>query len=152
MVQPRSTCWKGPVCILAGITVLVASVGLVDGDVSAHAQESSAPAVSVTELMQAMIIPASNTIFNLPRDPPTDDVGWAIVRNSAVILAESGTLLMREGRAEDSEVWRATSRALAEAGEAALRAARARDADGISDAGNLLIDSCEMCHEKHRIR
>jgi len=138
--------------MLAGIAVLVATVRLVEGDVSAQGQVPSAPVASVTELMQAMIIPASNTIFNLSRDPPTDDEGWDIVRNSAVILAESGTLLMREGRAGDSEVWRATSNALAEAGEAALRAARARDVDGISDAGNLLIDSCEMCHQEHWIR
>ena len=110
------------------------------------------PEATITELMQAMVIPASNKLFDAPRNVPQDDSGWDEVRNSAVLLAESGTLLMRDGRAEDSDVWAATSRALAEAGEAALKAARARDVEAIGEAGNLLIDACERCHEKHWIR
>lgn len=110
------------------------------------------PEATVTELMQAMVIPASNKLFDVPRNAPKDDTGWDEVRNSAVLLAESGTLLMRAGRAEDSDVWAATSRALAEAGEAALKAARARDLEAIGEVGNLLIDACERCHEKHWIR
>ena len=30
-----------------------------------------------------------------------------------------------------------------------VEAAEARDEDGLLDAGNLLIDSCEGCHEVH---
>ena len=115
-------------------------------------QKVPPPEATITELMQAMVIPASNTLFNVPRNVPQDDAGWDVVRNSAVLLAESGTLLMRNGRAEDSEVWAATSRALAEAGEIALKAARARDVEAIGEAGNSLIDACESCHEKHWIR
>ena len=99
-----------------------------------------------------MVVPASNKLFDVPRNVPEDDSGWADVRHSAVLLAESGTLLMRDGRAEDSDIWAATSRALAEAGEAALKAARARDPEAIGEAGNLLIDACETCHEEHWIR
>ncbi len=115
-------------------------------------QKEPPPEATITELMQAMVIPASNTLFNVPRNVPQDDAGWDVVRNSAVLLAESGTLLMRDGRAEDSEVWAVTSRALAEAGEVALKAARARDVEAIGGSGNLLIDACERCHEKHWIR
>lgn len=115
-------------------------------------QKEPPPEATITELMQAMVIPASNTLFNVPRNVPQNDAGWDVVRNSAVLLAESGTLLMRDGRAEDSEVWAMTSRALAEAGEVALKAARARDVEAIGDSGNLLIDACERCHEKHWIR
>lgn len=110
------------------------------------------PEATITELMQAMVIPASSKLFDVPRNVPQDDSAWDDVRNSAVLLAESGTLLMRDGRAEDSDVWAATSLALAEAGEAALKAARARDVEAIGEAGNLLIDACERCHEKHWIR
>lgn len=116
-------------------------------------QEREVKAVAtVTQLMQAMVIPASNALFSLPRNVPEDDQGWSEVQNSAVILAESGNLLMIGARAQDSEVWRATSRALVEAGEAALRAAQARDMDSISEAGNQIIEACESCHEKHWIR
>ena len=110
------------------------------------------PVATVTQLMQAMVIPASNALFSLPRQVPEDDQGWAEAQNSAVILAESGNLLMIGGRARDSEVWIATSRALAAAGEAALRAAQAKDVDAIGDIGNQIIEACESCHEKHWIR
>ena len=103
-------------------------------------------------LMQAMLIPASNALFNVARQVPEDDAGWDAVRNHAVILAESGNLLMIGGRAEDSEVWMETSGALADAGEAALAAALARDIDAITSVGDQIIDACERCHEKHWIR
>ena len=121
--------------------------------VAAMPQDREVKAVAtVTQLMQAMVIPASNALFNLPRNVPNDDQGWSEVQNSAVILAESGNLLMIGTRAKDSEVWRATSRALVEAGEAALRAAQARDVESIGEAGNQIIEACESCHEKHWIR
>ena len=102
--------------------------------------------------MQAMIIPASNALFNVPRQVPGDDAGWDAVRNQAVILAESGNLLMVGDRAGDSGVWMETSRALTDAGEAALAAALARDVDAITSVGDQIIDACERCHEKHWIR
>ena len=110
------------------------------------------PVATVTQLMQAMIIPASNALFNVPRQVPEDDAGWDAVRNQAVVLAESGNLLMIGDRAEDSEVWMATSGALTDAGEAALAAALARDVDAITSVGDRIIDACERCHEKHWIR
>ncbi|MXY67115.1 MAG: hypothetical protein F4Y47_00955 [Acidobacteriia bacterium] len=130
-----------------GIVVALWLVGVVSPQ-----EAEPPPEATITELMQAMVIPASTKLFDVPRNVPQDDSGWAEVRNSAVLLAESGTLLIRDGRAKDSDVWAATSRALAEAGEAALKAARARDPEAIGEAGNLLIDACERCHEKHWIR
>ena len=134
-----------PICLGLAATLLLA--------VAAISQERELKAVAtVTQLMQAMVIPASNALFNLPRNVPADDQGWSEVQNSAVILAESGNLLMIGSRAQDSEVWRATSRALVDAGEVALRAAQAKDVESIADAGNQIIEACESCHEKHWIR
>ena len=136
---------KLPIWLALAATLLLA--------VAAMPQEHEVKAVAtVTQLMQAMVIPASNALFNLPRNEPEDDQGWSEVQNSAVILAESGNLLMMGSRAPDSEVWRATSRALVDAGEAALRAAEARDVESIADVGNQIIEACESCHEKHWIR
>ena len=148
-VSGHRKCARG---IVAGAALFAVTVALVFDVRSVRAQTEAPSIATVTELMQAMIIPASNRIFDVPRHPPGDDEGWTAVRNSAVILAESGTLLLRQGRAKDSETWITTSQALSAAGEAALVAARSRDVDGVSDAGNLLIDSCERCHEEHWIR
>ncbi len=128
-----------------GGALLLAAIGM--------AQDPGFKAVAtVTQLMQAMVIPASNTLFNLPREVPETDEGWAEVRNSAVILAESGNLLLIGSRAQPSDVWMSTSRALVKAGEAALRAAQSQDVDAITEIGNQIIDACETCHEKHWIR
>ncbi len=110
------------------------------------------PVASVTQLMLVMVIPASNALFDVARNVPDTDEGWAGVQNQAVILAESGNLLMMGDRAQDSAVWMSTSRALVDAGEAALRAAEAKDVDAITDIGNQIIEACESCHEKHWIR
>ena len=127
------------------VTLLLATAALTQ-------QPAPRPVATVTQLMQAMVIPASNALFNVSRQVPEDDAGWDAVRNHAVILAESGNLLMIGGRAEDSEVWMQTSQALANAGEAALAAALARDIAAITSVGDQIIDACERCHEKHWIR
>lgn len=117
------------------------------------AQPAGVKAVAtVSQLMQALIVPASNALFSVARQAPDSDAGWAEVRNSAVMLAESGNLLLIGSRAEASDTWSATSRALIEAGATALKAAEARDPEGVGEAGNQIIDACERCHEKHWIR
>ena len=99
--------------------------------------------------MRAMIIPASNALFNVARQAPTNDKEWAAVENNAVILGESGNLLMMGSRAMNTEAWMKSSQALADAGALALKAAEARNVEAVTDAGNLIVDACETCHEKH---
>lgn len=113
----------------------------------AIAQRPTVTAVaSVMQVMDAMTIPASDALFNVGRQVPQSDDEWAAIRNSAVILAESGNLLMIGDRAKDEETWTKASRAMVDAGAVALQAAAARDADALVDAGNLIVDTCETCH------
>ncbi len=126
-------------------------IALLFVNVAMTQQPAPKPVADITQLMQAMVIPASNALFNVARQPPQDEMGWTAVRNSAVILAESGNLLMIGSRAKDA-VWMKTSLAMVDAGAAALKAAEAKDVDGITEAGNQIIDSCEVCHETHWIR
>lgn len=129
---------------MVAVLVLAASDTALDSSIR--------PVASVTQLMQAMVIPASNALFDVARNPPADDGAWRAIRNHAIVLAESGNLLLIGDRAQDSEVWTSTSRALVAAGEAALRAAEDRNVDALSDVGNQIIEACESCHEKHWIR
>jgi len=120
---------------------------------AATTQQSSPNLVaSVTQLMRAMAVPASNALFDVARTPPKDDSEWAAIEDSAALLAESGNLLMMPGRAENTAVWTKTSQAMVDAGATALRAAQARNLDAIIEAGNQIVDACESCHEKHWIR
>ena len=107
------------------------------------------PVASVLQLHQVMIDPASDVVFK-GVETPADDAAWAAVRNSAVILAESGNLLMIAGRAKDTGDWMNHSRVLAEYGAAALRAAEKKDPDALLAAGDKIVAVCMDCHEKYR--
>ena len=133
------------------VSFVFVAIALLFANVAMTQQPVPKPVADLPQLMQAMVIPSSNNLFNVARQPPKDEKEWTAVRNSAVILAESGNLLMIGNRAKDS-VWMKTSLAMVEAGATALTAAEAKDVDGITEAGNQIIDACEVCHETHWIR
>ncbi len=143
--EQRGRTPHGGRCVAVGMVLLAAAAALAQ-------QSAPKPVASVTQLMQAMVIPASNALFDVARNAPQGEQEWTAVENQAVILAESGNLLMIGDRARDSDTWMSTSRILVEAGAAALRAAEARDSRTIADVGNRIIEACETCHEEHWIR
>jgi hypothetical protein len=117
------------------------------------------PVAGVRLLMLSMLDPAADTLWDAVRiemtlegtqefQPQTDEE-WAVVRNAAVILAESGNLMMMERRAMDQGDWMAWSRALIDASEEALQAADARDPDAIFDIGEKIYDTCAGCHAQY---
>ncbi len=129
--------------------VLGLSASLLLVRVAMTQQAEPRPVASVAQIMQAMVVPASNSLFDVARHAPESGEQWAAVRNSAVLLAESGNLLLMGKRSKDTDVWRQTSLALVDAGAAALRAAEARDASAVIEAGDSMVDACEVCHETH---
>lgn len=82
----------------------------------------------------------------------TEEIGpktaaeWTAVRNAAVLLAESGNLLMMPPRAQAGAEWMAAARALVDSSEAALRAAEARDRERLFEIGGDINDACMSCH------
>ena len=129
---------------------LVSVLGvLVLAGVAVSQEARMKPVGDVTEIMQAMTIPASNALFNVPRQAPSTDEEWAAIRNHAILLGESGNLLMFGSRSKKDEVWMSSARLMVDAGDAALKAAKAKDAEAIGEIGNQIIESCETCHEAH---
>ena len=114
------------------------------------------PMVDVKNLMIAMIDPAADvlwdavgtiiTIEGVDEWYPETDEEWAEVRNAAIVLMESGNLLMMGDRARDQETWMHLSLAMIDAGEAALEAAEARDPEQIFAIGEKIYFSCDRCH------
>jgi hypothetical protein len=133
-------------------TILLLSIvagSLVVAEVAA--QQTTVKAIaSIKQIHDAMITPASDTIFNVSKAAPKDEREWAVVRNSAVVLAESGNLLMFAGRAKDRGAWMKMSRALVDAGAAALKAADAKNVSALLQAGDRTLTICETCHEPYR--
>jgi len=104
---------------------------------------------SVPELMRALTIPNSDAVFRAQGEAPTDDAGWEALQRNALILAESGNLLMIGARARDTGNWRKDAYALIDASAAALNAARAKNAEQFSQAADAIYNACESCHKDY---
>lgn len=104
---------------------------------------------TVKQVMQSITIPDADVVWSVPNEAPKDDAAWLKVENSALALAESGNLLMMEGRAVDHEEWMKHASLLIDVATKAATAARAKDANKMGDVGDELYTVCENCHMKY---
>jgi hypothetical protein len=119
--------------------------------VSAMAQAPTfQPVGNMSQLMINIIYPTSDAIFYVDRTPPTTDVEWNLLKNQALMLAESGNLLLMPSRLRDTKNWVADSKMLVEAGAAAYKAAMAKDIEGVRAVNDQLYASCVTCHMQYR--
>ena len=125
--------------------VAVTAVLLVTGVARAQ-QPTVKPIATVRQLMQAMIVPFSDAVFDAAYEPPTTDAQWAALRSTALALAESGNLLMIGRRAPDEREWMQMARREVEAAEGVIAAIDMKSADALFKAGNVLYESCDACH------
>lgn len=108
------------------------------------------PVGSMSQLMVGIIYPTSDALFYIERSPPKTEVEWNGIRNQALMLAESGNLLMMPGRARDQGNWIKDSKMMIDAARDAYKAAVAKDMDGILAQSDRLIASCITCHKQYR--
>jgi hypothetical protein len=119
------------------------------------------PVADVKQLMASVVDPAADVIWGSvgtivsekgteERAPKTDEE-WAAVFNSAVIVSESGNLLMMDGRAKDNGEWIKHSRDLIDIGSRTMKAAQARDKDAIFTLGGDIYNVCADCHKTYLI-
>ena len=108
------------------------------------------PVGNMSQLMVDVIYPTSDAIFYVERTPPKNEQDWSVLRTNALTLAESGNLLMMEGRARDQGEWIKDSKLMIDAGAAAYKAAQKHDMQAILDLSEQLSNSCIACHLKYR--
>jgi cytochrome c556 len=116
----------------------------------AQAPTTFQPVGTMRQLMIDMIYPASDAIFYVDREPPKKAQDWELLRMQALTLAESGNLLMMEGRARDQKNWILESKMLIDIGGKAYKAAQAKDIDGIRALNDSLNAACVVCHYQYR--
>jgi len=118
---------------------------------AALAQAPSYRAVgNMSQLMVDIIYPTSDAIFYIERDPPKTEVQWKAFRTQALMLAESGNLLLMPGRNRNDEKWNVDTKLMIDAGQAAYKAALAKDVNAIVALNDQLTAACITCHKDYR--
>jgi hypothetical protein len=112
------------------------------------AQTPAKPVASAKQVMEYLLIPASEALFDVGSKEPKTDADWAAVRKQAILLAEGGHLMMIPGRNKPG-VWNKNARLLVTAGAAALKAADAKNVDKIIEVGDQILMACEGCHKQY---
>lgn len=130
--------------------LLIAGACLLAMAAMAQAPTSFQPVGNMSQLMIDIIYPTSDALFYVDRDPPKNQHEWGLLRGQALMLAESGNLLMMEGRARDQENWIKYSKIMIDLGKTAFKAAQAKDLDGIRALNDPLNDVCVNCHLQYR--
>jgi hypothetical protein len=121
------------------------------GAVIAQAQDAAQPVGTMADLMTSMVYPAANDLLlSIARGGPKDDKEWMAVQRSAVLLGESGNVLMMRGRARDQGEWITNAKMLVDAGTAAYRAARNKDTSALTALEAPINGSCVSCHKLYR--
>ena len=110
----------------------------------------------VQQLMVSVIEPAADhywdsvgtilTIEGTEEIAPENTAEWAAVRDAAMVIAESGNLLLMPGRVQEDEQWTSLSLALITTGREAMAAAEARDTEAVFNAGGEVYLVCSECH------
>ncbi|HTC87210.1 MAG TPA: hypothetical protein VK686_02860 [Bryobacteraceae bacterium] len=109
-----------------------------------------AQTATIKQLMLDLIHPASNDIqLFVNRGAPKNDAEWAMVRRSALTLAESGDLLTARGQNFQGD-WAKDAKALGDVGTAAYKAAQAKDFATLAGLTDSLDASCTNCHKQFR--
>jgi hypothetical protein len=132
-----------------GVRLIMAAVVLAMA-ATAQAPTTFQPVGNMSQLMIDIIYPTSDALFYVDRDPPKNEHEWSLLRGQALILAESGNLIMMAGRARDQENWIKYSKIMIDLGKTAFKAAQAKDLDGIRALNDPLNDVCVNCHLQYR--
>jgi hypothetical protein len=114
------------------------------------------PVADVQQLMLTIVEPAAEVYWDAVgwiidgtgthEIRPETEEDWEEVLNAAYMVAESGNLLMMDGRRPDDRTWVAMSRAMIEAGRQAIAAAEAQDEAAVFEVGGAVYQTCTGCH------
>jgi hypothetical protein len=114
------------------------------------------PVGTIKDLMASIVDPSADVIWDATgtiitssgteERTPKDDKAWQAVHDAALTLAESGNLLLIDGRAKDRAAWTKMAQGLITVSVTALHAADAKDPKALADAGEAINAACETCH------
>ena len=115
------------------------------------------PQLTVKEIMNAMITPATNTIWGAYQ--LQSDGEWQAVEDAALVVIGAANLLAHGGSG-DGEIataadadWQNYNQQMLAAAREVLTAVAQKDEEALSSAGNdALYPPCESCHQQFQVR
>jgi hypothetical protein len=110
------------------------------------------PVAETRLLMQGLALPNFKGIDRLLREKPKDNEDWIFLRGQALLIAETGNLLLlRPPRNPGETAWQNHSSELRAAADRMARAAAARDYEQSKLRLAELMNTCNRCHQAFRV-
>ena len=114
--------------------------------------------VSVKDLMATVMDPTADIVWEsvgtvmtkegtFEKVPQTDEE-WTSVKSGAILLAETGNLLMIPSRSGGNDEWIKRAQDLITQSQRAIKAAEAHDKDGLFNIGADIYETCVNCHKR----
>jgi hypothetical protein len=133
--------------LIGGLAVAGAALPLLS---RSQPPEPGEPLVTIKELMEKTITPATNRLWSVPETPTDED--WAALEEAAITLLAAAHVNSLGGTGPKDNEWvtqpayQAFNQAMIAAGRQALAAVRERKTDALLAAGDVLYPPCEGCH------
>ena len=116
------------------------------------AEEAVAPRVTIRQVMESVIVPATNTLWGA--EDPLTDADWKLLEDAAVSVITAGVAINMGGSGSRDDdwaqqpVWRRLSRTMTDAAVDSLAAIHKKDIEALLEAGYVLYPPCEECHKQ----
>jgi hypothetical protein len=144
------------------IGIMLAATGAVTFSQAVRRQPIRLPAqagprlIAVAEtklLMEGLAQPNFLSLEKLLKEKPADAEGWAFARGQALLIAETGNLLMlRPPRNAGERTWLNRATDLRSKASELARSLTAKDFDKSRMALTTLANSCNACHQSFRVK
>jgi cytochrome c556 len=110
-------------------------------------------AVAETRLLMEGLAQANfRGLEKMLKDKPADADAWAFTRGQALLIAETGNLLMlRPPRNQGQDTWMDRSTDLRNAAKSLAKASGNRDYEGSRAALGDVANACNRCHQTFRV-
>jgi len=134
------------------LLLLVVAPALTQSKPPARPAPKLEPVADTRLVMEGLATANFKGLDRLLREKPADIETWTFIRGQALLLGETGNLLMlRPPKNDGQEAWMERSAELREAAIALARAAAARDFDRSQRGLVSVANVCNRCHQNFRV-
>ncbi|MEY2854797.1 MAG: hypothetical protein RL030_1929 [Pseudomonadota bacterium] len=134
--------------VLAAMLLAACSPKTPEQQKPAPSADGAVSSATSKQVMLGLTIPASEVMWQVGAKVPANDADWERVTANAVMLAESGLLLMSAPRDPKQAEWTQFATDLVTHARAAADAAQKHDVDALLAAGDEVYQACDSCHNK----